>query len=156
MRGREQDCPMGALWGTWSCTFLRLVQAEGFKRQTILIFYSSCACPGIWMGDVLQKVPQVQVWGVAWAWITDWCTIDLLALEVGKWSLFPGWGKKLRKSTCCLFWMIISERVWESAPAVFQSTYPCWGRSSYVLKYTVEIWTYPLLALWKMSDLVKC
>lgn len=106
MRGKEQDCPMRALWGTWSCMFLRLVQAEEFKIQTVLIFYRLCTCPGILMGDVLQKVPQVQVWGAAWAWITYWCTIDLMALETG-------WGKELRKSICCLFWMIRSAE-WES------------------------------------------
>lgn len=34
---------------------LRLVQAEGFNIQTILIFYRSCACPGILMGMCSRK-----------------------------------------------------------------------------------------------------
>lgn len=105
-RGRVRGTAHEGFLSTWSCMFLRLMQAEGFNIQTILIFYRSCVCPGILMGDVLQKVPQVQVWAAAWAWITYWYTIDLMSLETS-------WGKELRKSTCCLFWMIISGE-WES------------------------------------------
>lgn len=66
-RGRVRGTAHEGFLSTWSCMFLRLMQAEGFNIQTILIFYRSCVCPGILMGDVLQKVPQVQVWAAAWA-----------------------------------------------------------------------------------------
>lgn len=143
---------MRALWDTWSCMFLRLVQAEGFNIQTVLIFYR--LCPGMWMGDVLQKFPKVQVWGAAWIWITYWCTIDLMALGTG-------WRKELKKKMLAVCYELLevgNERVWESAPAVFQSKYPCWGRKSYVLKYAV-IWDWNMSSIGTvkdMSNLVKC